>query len=242
MPAVFEKPSPYGMVSVRDGTLYIDNWEQCSTKYASDASERNMADYAIHATGGGNQELRVLNIGLGCGLTAKRALTYPRVSLDVAEINPVVVEANRLLSDVQGKERFTLIVEDGLQYLRANDHPYDSILIDIEDPRIVHSSNLYTVEAFKLVAERLQDGGVLAFWTFAKPDGDPTLVARYKDILYYSLREAFPYVYDYPGVFLAAKQRLTGATEYEPTGARELNTSDKKILAEIFPDMLWSHR
>lgn len=236
----FSEPSAFGQVEIRKDSLFIDNWEQCSASYARGASERKMADYALAAQSS-KTSIRVLNIGLGCGLTASEAIQYPRVRLDIVEINPVVVEANRLISDILSSERVALFVDDGLHHMRTTAHTYNAILIDVEDPRAVHSSNLYTVEAFSVASKTLEHDGALAFWTFAKPDGDPALVSRYKDVLYYSLHEIFPFVYEYPGVFLATKQPLSGAAAYAPTGDKELNTIDKNILGEVFPEMIWSN-
>lgn len=228
----FEKPSPYGPIKVKDSFLYIDERPQCSFTFPDDASERMMANYALDPVAGVHDETQVLNIGLGCGLTADRVLSYPATNLDIVEINPTVVEANRMFSDILRRPRVQLIVDEGLAYLRSNKKQYHSILIDIEDPTVAYSSNLYTVEAFTIVSNALLPDGTFSLWNYEQVSANSYHGSRYFDILYYSLKEAFPHVYAYPGVFLATKKPLPDKAEYVPRGPREVNTIDKNILIQ----------
>ena len=228
----FYSNSPYGVVKVKDGTLYIEEREQCSRSYLTwpkQASERGMAVWALESLEDSHGTLDVLNIGLGCGLTLEKALEYD-TRVDVVEINHQVVLANKTMTNVLTNPRVNLIVDDGLKYLRYNEKEYDSILIDVENPSVAHSLKLFTVEAFKLVRDSLQDKGTFALWSFS-------YTSRFRDILYYSLKEAFPFVYyhhaDYVGVFIASKQNL-GYPEYAPEGPYEINTIDKNTLTDAY--------
>jgi spermidine synthase len=219
--------SPYGVVIVHENTLYIDEREQCSICYSEGASERMMAVYALDPLqdfGG----LSVLNIGLGCGLTLEKCLEYD-TRVDVVEINYQVALANKVLTNVLTSPDVDLIVDDGLHYLRYTDKRYDAVLIDIENPTVAHSSYLYTVEAFELVYHVLSDPGTFSLWNYGVDN------IRYLDILCYSLKEVFPFVYQYPGVFLASKQDLQ-QEEYVPTTPHEVNTIDRNTLTDAYLD------
>ena len=222
----FYSPSPYGVVKVKNNVLIINEREQCSLDYPNYTSERLMVDYALEPFGE-KENLQVLNIGLGCGLTLERVLQYG-AEVDVVEINPKVVMANKIMTDVLQNKNVNLIVDDGLKYLRENKKKYDVIFVDIENPRVAHSSNLYTVEAFKIINDSLNEDGKFALWNYVwrskKNDVD-----LYADILYYSIKEAFDFVYEYPGVFLASKHPLN-ETEYIPQSDYEINTIDRKTL------------
>lgn len=220
----FYANSPYGVVKVEENTLFIDEREQCSLSYPEDAPERMMVDYALDPLKDG--ELNVLNIGLGCGLTLSRILDKTNTTIDVVEINPVVVQANREFTDVLENPKVNLIIDDGLSYLRKTKKKYDSVIVDIEEPSVAHSSFLYTVEAFKIITNTLTEDGTFALYNYSARD-------RYLDILYYSLKEAFPFVYSYPGIFLASKQRLE-QKEYIPIGPYEVNTIDKNTLTPAY--------
>jgi spermidine synthase len=222
----FEKNSAFGKISVINNRLFIEERMQCSFPYPNTASQRKMANYALNPIS--RDKLAVLNIGLGCGNTALEALKRNGITVDIVEINPVVVDANRQFSDVQSHIAVDLIIDDGLNYLRKTDKTYDSILMDIENPVVAHSSNLYTVDAFKIIFDRLTSDGTFALWNFSNK-----LNNRYIDILYYSLKETFPYVYIYEAVFIASKQKLD-KTEYETTTPYEINTIDKNTLTQAY--------
>lgn len=120
-PIQFIKPSPFGSVRVQNNMLYIADREQCSFTFDPDRiqSETRIVDYALLPQVRGRRVLRVLNIGLGCGKTLTRILEFPRVNADVVELNPVVVEANRKLSDVSKDIRVNLKISDGINFLRS---------------------------------------------------------------------------------------------------------------------------
>jgi predicted membrane-bound spermidine synthase len=219
----FHSPSPYGLVKVINGTLYIDEREQCSLSYPHNTSERMMAVHALNPLEKKGR-LDVLDIGLGCGLTLEKVLEYD-TNVDVVEINSQVVLANKGMTNVLTNPRVNLILDDGLNYMRYSKKRYDCVLIDVQNPSVVHSSNMYTVEAFKIVSDSLTDEGTFALWSFDISD------ERFLDILYYSLKEAFPFVYKHPGVFLSSKKKLNEA-EYKPTGPYEINTINRNVLSQ----------
>ena len=222
----FYSPSPFGEVVVYNGTLYINEQEQCGLSYPDDTSEKEMVKYALDPLKKNN--LDVLNIGLGCGLTLSKVLDRVTEPVDVVEINRFVVEANQLFSNSASDSRVNLIIDDGLDYLRKTDKKYDSILIDVEDPSAAHSSNLYTVEAFKIIHDGLRSSGTFALWNYGVGD-------NYLNILFYSLKEYFPYVYKLEGVFLASNLKLE-IEEYIPTTPYRVNTIDNKILLKAYLD------
>ena len=236
----FYANSPYGLVKVEDDTLYINEREQCSRSYINwpkEATERGMAVWALESLADSSGTLEVLNIGLGCGLTLEKALEYD-TRVDVVEINYQVVLANKTMTNVLTNPMVNLIVDDGLEYLRYSKKEYDSILIDVENPAVAHSLALFTVEAFELVRDSLQDKGTFALWSFSYTD-------RFRDIVYYSLKEVFPFVYYHHavnvGVFIASKQEL-GYPEYAPIGPYEINTIDKNTLTDAYLEGLREHK
>ncbi|MFA5051912.1 MAG: fused MFS/spermidine synthase [Patescibacteria group bacterium] len=226
--------SPYGLVTVKDSVLSIDNRVQCSFANTAANSEQItefiMAKAAIEPLGDGAH--RTLNIGLGCGGTLSAITGFQNIQADVVEINPAVVTANREFSNILDHPRVTLVIDDGLNYLRTTDIHYDSIIVDIDNPAVANSSDLYTVEAFAIMAGRLNERGTFALWDYGGySDNNP----HYLDIIYYSLHESFPYIYHQQSIFLASKQPLAGSP-YQPTTDREVNTLDRNTLSKVFLD------
>ncbi len=225
----FHKSSPYGEVVLEDQTLYIDGRDQCSWAYPSDTSERKIVQYVfdnMHAP-----DAHVLNIGLGCGLTLSAILAKTSAPVDVVEINPVVVEANRLQSTLLENKHINLIQDEGLNYLRNSTRKYDAVIVDVEEPAVIHSSNLFTLEAFTEVKRSLTDGGVFGLWV------NRCKSQEYGDIIYNTLNRVFPYVYQMNDNIFIASDSVLPYNPYIPfTESHSINTIDHKRLAKIYFD------
>ena len=111
----------------------------------------------------------VMVLGLASGMTPGEALLYPIRRLDVVEINARVAAAcrrffspwnNRCLED----PRTRLIVQDGRNHLALTRRSYDVIISEPSNPWMAGLANLYSLEFFRLVRERLNAGGVFAQW------------------------------------------------------------------------------
>jgi len=220
----FVKSSPYGEIILEDNSLYIDNRVQCSADYTQ--GEKQIVIDSLSSFD--SRDLQVLNIGLGCGFTLNEILERVDNSVDVVEINPVVVEANKLMSKVLENKKTNLILDDGFDYLRKTNKSYDSIIIDIENPSVIHSSNIYTKESFDIVKNRLNNKGVFGLWTY------PCESEKYYDTIYYTLAESFDYVYKVTNeIFIASNEELK-YDKYLPTTEKVINTLDKKSLSKVY--------
>lgn len=202
---LFSKTSPYGEIKVvgeklmnEDAkSLYINNRLECTTVglkkgcfEKSNMSEVHFAQDAIKEIN--RKDLKVLNIGLGCGLTLAAIANNPNVkSVDIVEINPTVVEASKLFNDysnnVLQNPKTKLYVNDGYYHLYRGKNKYDLIIVDIENPAIIESSKLYTKEFYEIVRDSLSPDGVFALWAYKSVDS-------IQGINYHTLRSAFPYV------------------------------------------------
>lgn len=225
----FNKPSPYGEIILENKTLYIDGRDQCSWAYPGDASERKIVDYVFENIA--VPDARVLNIGLGCGLTLSAILTKTTVPVDIVEINPVVVEVNRLQSTLLEDPNINLINDEGLNYLRNDNTKYDAIVIDIEEPAVIHASDLYTVEAFDEIEKSLVDGGVFGLWVNRCKNEE------YSDIIYNTLHRVFTHVYQvHDNIFIASDSTLPYNPYVAFTESLSINSVDHKRLAKLYFD------
>lgn len=111
-----------------------------------------------------------LLIAFGCGVTAD-ALTHD-VDLKHIDIVDISKEAFALADDYRGAgysnslrdPRVTAIVQDGRFFLQASSQRYDIITGEPPPPKVLGSVNLYTEQFFKLMSDRLKDGGIATFW------------------------------------------------------------------------------
>ena len=111
-----------------------------------------------------------LLIAYGCGVTAD-ALTH---NLDLQHIDVVDIskEVFALADDYRDagysnplrNPRVTAIVQDGRFFLEAAPKHYDIITGEPPPPKVAGAVNLYTEQFFRLMSDRLNDGGIATFW------------------------------------------------------------------------------
>jgi spermidine synthase len=105
----------------------------------------------------------MLVVGLGAGVTL--AASRPHVpDVDVVEINPGVVEAVKRFGPSGALDGVDTILDDARSYLAKTDRRYDVISSEPSYPSESVVANLFTREFFRLVATRLEAGGVYAQW------------------------------------------------------------------------------
>jgi len=110
----------------------------------------------------------VLLVGLGAGITLGAMEYYPFRSVDVVEIEPAVIEAARFFSASNNRAlddpRVRMHIADGRSFLFSTKKKYDVIISAVSDPWITGVANLFTLEYFRALRERLNDDGVVAIW------------------------------------------------------------------------------
>jgi spermidine synthase len=116
---------------------------------------------------------RAMALGLGIGATPYGLLANPgledlaTVELCGGEIDLLeglaaegAPELQRLLAD----PRQDLVVGDGRDYLLRTDAEHDVVVVDVVRPQAGFSGNLYSVEFYRLVSDRLAPGGIMSQW------------------------------------------------------------------------------
>jgi spermidine synthase len=111
---------------------------------------------------------KALMISFGAGITSGAAAKHPLVQIDVVEISPEVIEANKYFldenQDILADTRVNLIIEDGRNYLLRTRNQYDVIACDATHPTSSDSWILYTREFYELCRKRLNPDGVACQW------------------------------------------------------------------------------
>jgi spermidine synthase len=110
---------------------------------------------------------RILLIGLGGG-TGPKQLTryYGDTTIDVVEIDPLIVELSKKFFEVRESDRLRIHVADGRTFLSRSNEKWDLILVDAYTTNRYGATippNLVTKEFFTEVAHHLTDGGILHF-------------------------------------------------------------------------------
>ena len=135
----------------------------------------------------------VLVIGMGAGVTAGAVSIDPRVDrVTIAEIEPLVPEVvSEYFSDhnfgVATNPKVQFRIDDGRHYLLTTDETFDAITSDPLDPWVKGAANLYTLEFWELVKQRLNPGGVVTVFVQLYESGTEAVKSEIATFL-----EAFP--------------------------------------------------
>ncbi len=111
---------------------------------------------------------RALVIGQGSGVTLASVLAAGAGPTELLELEPGVLEASRFFhapgEDPLDDPRVTVIVGDARTRLAHGDAHYDLIVSQPSNPWLAGINNLFTVDFYRLVRERLQSDGVFCQW------------------------------------------------------------------------------
>lgn len=108
-------------------------------------------------------------IGVGTGVTAGLLADFERIShLDVIEISPTVIDAQKFLSPENRRfynnPKVKIHELDAFRFFRGKDNSFDLIVSEPTNPWINGVENLYTGYYYELIAKSLKNDGVLAQW------------------------------------------------------------------------------
>lgn len=110
----------------------------------------------------------VMVLGLASGMTAGEALLYPVKRMDVLEISDQVLEACLFFApwnnDCLSNPTTNVIVQDGRNHLELTRETYQVIISEPSNPWMAGLANLFTLEFFKTVKDRLSDDGIFVQW------------------------------------------------------------------------------
>ena len=114
----------------------------------------------------------MLMVGFGGGV-ALEGVPPSVEDVDVVELDPEVIEANRLLSGMRNVDpladpRFNIVINDARNALRLTRKTYDVIVSQPSHPWTAGASHLFTREFAADVRNRLNDGGVFLQWMNAE--------------------------------------------------------------------------
>jgi spermidine synthase len=168
---VFQRQGFYGQVTVTRFRTHLFLKHNGKTD-ASTFPTENFAQYLL-----GHVPLhlhprpeRVVNIGLGGGITLGAIAAHPEVREIVqVELDPLVVEAtrtwfgnanHRALDD----PRVRLVVDDGRSFIERGTDRFDVIISEPPNLWVSGVSGLFTTEFYRAAKARLRPGGLLCQW------------------------------------------------------------------------------
>jgi spermidine synthase len=110
---------------------------------------------------------RALTVGFGSGGTS-HSMTLHGIDVDCVEIERAVPAAASLfLSENRGvleHPRFHMVIDDARSWLRVAPTRYDVIVTDCTNIQYKSNGDLYTIEYFGLMKDKLSENGLAAAW------------------------------------------------------------------------------
>ncbi|MDR3615686.1 MAG: hypothetical protein P4L53_19160 [Candidatus Obscuribacterales bacterium] len=120
------------------------------------------------------RDLNALTIGFGSGITSGLLLSFDQIlHLTTCEIEPVIYRCVRFFDNSNFRPlrkewiesgRVKLECADARAYLNQNNALFDIIVSQPSEPWVSGSSDLFTVEFFRLAKSRMKPGGVFLQW------------------------------------------------------------------------------
>lgn len=139
------------------------------------------------------KELLILGLGTGYGDKSFKE-NYPGLTLDIVEIDPVVVDVAKEFYDFQVGNGTNVFVEDGRLYFAKTQKKYDTIIFDAYGSS-APPFHLATREAFAAARQCLNERGVLVVNIISSLEGENSKM--FKSILK-TLHSEFENIYIFP--------------------------------------------
>ena len=178
-----------------------------------------------------------LTVGFGTGGTS-HGLTTHGIDAWCVEIEPEVPRCSYFMPDqnfnILDNPRFSLILNDARDHLHAGQRTYDSIITDVTNLQYKQNGNLYTVEYFDLMKQKLNPRGVACAWIPLSG-----ISKRELQILMKSFQEVYPHAtlwfmnHDFSnfGILIGTAEKLQ--IDYSRLQAGFADQSIADSLAEI---------
>jgi spermidine synthase len=197
---IFAQDTVYHRISVSDeaGVRYLrldDYWQSGMDSADPRRTVFPYSDYMHLPLVLRPDAARVLFIGLGGGTVPKRYYEdYPRMDLEVVELDPAVVAVARRYFGVPDDARLRIAPLDGRLFVTRTSDRYDIMLLDayLIDTIPFH---LATREFFQTAKARLSPGGALASNVIGALAGPQSRLFR---AVYKTLTDVFHTVYVFP--------------------------------------------
>lgn len=167
---LFYREGSQSIISVHEtiGSRYlnVNGKTDASTNIGGDMSTQYLLGHLPHMFNLGAKHTLIIGFGSGTSLAA--ALAHPVQQVDLAEIEPAVLQAAPRFSFINRRAysdpRAKIIFNDARNYLLVSRNAYDVIASEPSNPWMAGVGNLYTREFYRLAKSHLAPGGVFCQW------------------------------------------------------------------------------
>jgi spermidine synthase len=169
-------------------SILVDGQPVAGTTYTSIVDQKMLAHLPLLLHPGPQH---ALTVGFGSGGTS-HSMVLHGVCVDCVEIEAVVPAAAKYFEtenrNILSEPRFRLIVDDARSWLRVAPLRYDVIVTDCTNIGYRSNGDLYTLDYFRLIKDRLADAGLAAAWVPANGIAEQDLKTLLR-----TFRQVFPH-------------------------------------------------
>ena len=251
-PVAFAKQTEYQRIVLTQSRTGVSLYLDGNLQFAS-VDEYRYHEALVHPAFSAARETKnILVLGGGDGLAVREILRYPEVaSVTLVDLDPGMTALARdlaVLRDLNGRSladpRVRVVNEDALLWI-SEDHAgvpkkFDVVIVDFPDPNNFALGKLYTVRFYRLLKERVADGGVVVVQSTSPLVARRSFwcVVRSMEAAGFSVRPYHALVPSFGewGYALASHQPVPVPSHVRP-GLRYLTDAMVASLFEITPDM-----
>ena len=251
-PVAFTKQTEYQRIVLTQARSGVSLFLDGNLQFAS-IDEYRYHEALVHPAFAVAKKMEnVLVLGGGDGLAVREILRYPEVkSVTLVDLDKGMTDLARelpLLRELNQRSLFdprVRVINDDAMVWISEEHPdipktFDVVIVDFPDPNNFALGKLYTVRFYRLLRERVAEGGVVAvqstsplvarrsFWCVVRSIEAAGFVARPYHALVPSFGEW--------GYVLAGREALP-IPSHVPPGLKYLTDTSVATLFDIAPDM-----
>ncbi|TAJ97554.1 spermine synthase [bacterium] len=242
---IFEKDSFYHHIRVEEDEearyLYFDRTLQSATNLDDPTALRLLySRYASLGLAFRPDAKKVLIIGLGGGSIPKKYnKEFPSLEIDVAEIDPEVIQVAKKYFFLKEGKNLRVHAQDGRLFLTRSPQRYDLVLLDAYYTDAI-PFHLTTREFFQVAERKLTPSGIVVANIIGAVTGPGGKITR---SVVKTLREIFPQIYIFPtrgtsGVSLDTIQNVivVATKENQRLDIREITKRAASLGRDLFPN------
>jgi len=234
------KDTPYGKLQIlqTEDQISLYNNSLIDYSYPDLAASEESVHFALLQN---PKAKNVLLVGGGAGGGLNQILKYSQVEVDYVELDPEIIRLSLQFlpereQNVLRNKRIHIFYQDGRAFLSKTQKKYDMIILNLPEPATAQINRFYTKEFFFKAREKMTEQGV---FSFRVPSAENYISPERQNLLaslYYTLKEAFPFVEIVPGstnIFLASSHPLSIEFEELSQKIEELNLENSYVSPQL---------
>jgi spermidine synthase len=231
---ISSRETPYGKVDVTMNPGQINVFENGLLLFSSGNEIFN--EEAVHFGMIQHPDPKnILLVSGGISGMLREIVKYHPQRVDYLEMNPALIKTGLAFSTVVSDPAIRVIAADARGYLNSTDTKYDVVLLNMPEPSTLQVNRFFTIEFFRLLADRLNPGAVVSLHLPSTADYVSRNEDQLNSSLFATLHKVFNNVLILPGQknYFICSDSMLHSDVASMTGRRRIET---KYVNEYYLD------